>query len=554
MMLSWTPWLWLAMAGCDGGVLPPTPTNAVDPATAGVSEVPAEPLEGALLLRRVSLDLRGTVPSLAELDAMEDDPSVLPDLIDDFLASERWEQRLVDLFAEQWLTRVDHFNVSEADYHLEADQEFALERSVGEEPLRLMAHVAALDRPWTEIVTADYTLANELLATLWDLDYPAGGTGWQEARYRDDRPAGGVVMTNGLWWRYYTVANNFNRTRAAALSRLLLCEDFLLRPIRFEAQAIISREDLNAATREVDGCIGCHSTLDPLASALFGFWWFDIYDPAEMTIYHAEREGLGAYYLEMEPEWFGIPIDGPAQLGLMLAADDRFQDCTVRRVAQALWRREPLAGDFQALLTLEQAFEEGGGRLNALVRATLAGPDYLAGTLTEQADAADAARVTTRRMMSVDQLEDAMAELTGFTWTHGGFEMLGNDEVGHRILAGGMDGLEVTAPARDPSVTHSLVLKRLAQASADHVVQSELVEDKTAQLLTEVDLTHQPGDPEFTRQLIDLHRRLTGLTPDEDRLALDEALWLDAEALSDPPTAWTTLLSGLLRDPAFWTY
>ena len=34
-------------------------------------------------------------------------------------------------------------------------------REVGEEPLRLMAHVAVNDLPWSDIVTADYTMADE---------------------------------------------------------------------------------------------------------------------------------------------------------------------------------------------------------------------------------------------------------------------------------------------------------------------------------------------------------------------------------------------------------
>ena len=53
------------------------------------------------------------------------------------------------------------------------------------------------------------------------------------ARYTDGRPAAGVLATNGLWWRYTTTDSNMNRTRAAAISRLLLCEDFMARPVSF---------------------------------------------------------------------------------------------------------------------------------------------------------------------------------------------------------------------------------------------------------------------------------------------------------------------------------
>jgi hypothetical protein len=552
--VSWSALgIWMLWLGCDGGdAPPPPPTSGPEPAAA--VEVPAEPLPDALLLRRISLDLRGELPSLAELDRVEGDPDSLDALIDDFLDDDRWEERLVDLFAEQWLTRVDWFNVSEDDYHLDSSLAFEFNRSVGEEPLRLMAHVARTERPWTEIVTADYTMANELLAEVWDLEYPDGASGWQESRYRDSRPAGGVVMTNGLWWRYYTTPNNFSRSRAAAMTRLLLCDDYLLRPISFEAPALLTREDLNEATREVPGCTACHSTLDPLASALFGFWWFDLYDAAEMTTYHAEREGMGEDYLGLEPAWFGVPIEGAAQLGAMLAADDRFRSCTVRRMAQGLWRRDPDLADFTTLEVLEQGFEDSDLRLNALVRDLLAGPNYRAGTLTDDAQADDELRLTTRRVMSTEQFADTLLALTGFSWTWDGYELLANDEHGYRILAGGLDGIDVTSPASDPTLTRSLVIKRLAQVSAAHVVQTELVDGAEPTLFTEVDLAALPGEASFSRQLDHLHRRLTGETPGAARLALDEALWTDVETLSDPAQAWTSLLTGLLRDPAFWTY
>jgi hypothetical protein len=223
-------------------------------------------------------------------------------------------------------------------------------------------------------------------------------------------------------------------------------------------------------------------------------------------------------------------------------------------MAQGLWRREPGLEDFTTLEALEQTFEDSDLRLSALVRALLAGSGYRAGSLTDDAGPEDERRLTTLRVMSTEQLGDTLLDLTGWSWTWEGFELLANDERGFRILAGGLDGLDVTSPERDPTLTRSLVIKRLAQVSAAYVVQADLVDGAEPALFTEVDLDAVPGDPSFTRQLEHLHRRLTGRAPDGDRLALDEALWSDVQALSDPAQAWTSLLAGLLRDPAFWTY
>ena len=250
--------------------LPPSDTAT---AVGGVHQ--GEALTGNALLRRISLDIRGIPPTLDELERFEEDPESLDALIDEYLDDDRYPDRLVEIFGDLWLTRIDEFNVGVVDYNLPDSQEFPFLKSVGEETLRLMAYVASEDLPWSEIVTADYTVANELLASIWPLDYPEGASGWAKSHYTDGRPPGGVVMTNGVWWRYYTTPNNFGRTRAAAISRLLLCEDYLLRPISFESPSLLERDDLDEATRTQDACVGCHNTLDPLAAGLFGFWWFD---------------------------------------------------------------------------------------------------------------------------------------------------------------------------------------------------------------------------------------------------------------------------------------
>lgn len=528
----------IALLAC---ATPAPPDEPAEPAY--VAEFHGEPLAAPALLRRASLDLRGVVPAEAELAAVEADPAALEALVDGFLDDPRYEERLVDLFNERWLTRADVFNVTARDYGLADAQNFEYLRSVGEEPLRLMAHVGTRDEPWTNVVTADYTMANDLLGSLWPLAFAEEGEGWREARYTDGRPAGGVAMTNGLWWRYYTTPNNYNRSRAAALSRLFLCEDYLLRPVQFEAVALLDRESLNEAIRTLPACVGCHDTLDPLAASMFGFWWFDIYTPSELHQYHPEREYLGEHYLETEMAWFGTPMDGAADLGPLIAADPRFLTCTVRSMAEALWRRPIEVGDFTAIEGLRTAFVAGDLRLAALVRAILRGDDYRVGALADAAGADDEERLTTLRVLSPEQMESAVADLTGFTWRSEGYDQLTSDVIGYRVLAGGVDGLNVTQPEREPTLSQALVLKRLAQAAAQHAVAER-------ELLSDAELEAGPG----AETLIRLHRRIHGVTPDADQLAADEALWAEVAAISGPLQAWASVVTVLLRDPAFWMY
>jgi hypothetical protein len=560
-------WLPLLMVACESG---PTPPSTV-PDEGGEGSPPDSPpdsrpaatfygasLPAPALLRRASLDLRGVVPTLAELDAVAADPALVDSMIEGFLDDPRYEGRLVDLFAEQLLTRNEEFNIRSWEWGLPPDQDFAYLRAIGNEPPRLMAHIATRDLPWTDVATADYTMANDMLFWLYPLeplDETDVGEEWRVARYTDDRPAGGVVTTNGLWWRYFTTPSNFNRSRAAALSRLFLCEDYLTRPIQFDAVEILDGGSVDEAIETNPACVTCHSTLDPLAASMFGFWWFDMYSPEDVVRYHPEREGLGKYYLDEDMAWFGQPMADAADLGPMLAADPRFKSCAVQTMAKALWRRPIDLGDFSTLQSVQATFEAGGLRHKVLIQALVKGEDYRVGSLLDGAPAEEENRLSTRRLLAPEVLESAVADLTGFKWTWTGYDELTNDVYGFRVLAGGMDGHDTTQPEREPTLTRALVMKRLAEAAAETVVAKELgTEGAARSLFGAITLDDRPGDEAFTAELTALHRRIHGQRPDAVELVRDEALWTAVESEQGPLAAWTSLLTVWIRDPAFWTY
>ncbi len=140
------------------------------------------PLSDAALLRRLSLDLRGTLPSEDELDALAGGED-LAALRAAMLASPEHAERLVMLLSEQWLTLTEEYPLTAALVGFSSEEEYAFRRAVGQEPLRLLAYVAANDRPWTEVVTANYTLAEERLLQIWPLEAveASGQEGWQVA-------------------------------------------------------------------------------------------------------------------------------------------------------------------------------------------------------------------------------------------------------------------------------------------------------------------------------------------------------------------------------------
>ncbi len=506
------------------------------------------PLEGAALARRISLDVRGVPPSLEELDQVEQDPQALRSMTEGWLLQPEHEERLVQVLGDQWLTRVDEFLIT-PDQADAADIEYDWLRAVGEEPLRLMARVGVSDRPWTETVTADWTMAEDILLERWPLEELESGEGWRLAKYTDGRPAGGVLMSSGLWWRYSTTLNNYNRGRALAVARHLVCHDFLDRPVDFEGLDEFTTEALLAATREVPGCVTCHASVDPIASALFGFWAFNNKDPYEVTRYHPEKEPLGEHYLGQPPEFFGTPVESAEMLGPTVAADPRFTRCAVQRFSSSFWRRPVDARDMERLDELEASFEAGDLRLSALLVAIIETPEYRVGAVLD----ADDAETPTRRTMRVDQLAASVEQLTGYRWTQGGWDQLDNDQVGVRLLAGGIDGVVVTDPADDPTLTHALVLRRLSQAAAAHVVAEDLDASSRRLLPDGIELL-QPSLEEVEEGLVHLHRRIHGLPPEPDLLAADVELFERVEEEAGAEQAWASLISVMLRDPRFWTY
>ena len=112
------------------------------------------------------------------------------------------------------------------------------------------------------------------------------------------------------------------------LTKMLLCDDYLARPIDFSASDDIL-ENTETAIKEDPSCLTCHASLDPLSSAMFGFWWIERFNPLEATYYHPERELMGMEMMGVEPSWFGQPVQGFAEVGERIANDIRFSQCTI---------------------------------------------------------------------------------------------------------------------------------------------------------------------------------------------------------------------------------
>jgi len=516
------------------------------------------PLDARGQLLRLSVDLRGVHPSEAELRAIEANPERYGEFVEEWLHDPRFLERIRALFNERFLTRTGDVYFDPAEVGLDGIDERLVARSVGDEPLRLVSFLVEHDLPWTEVVLADHTMADTVTARMWDVepDDPSFA-GWQPGRYNDGRPHAGVLTMTTMWQRYPSAGGNANRHRANATSRILLCDDYLDRPIAFSRADVdqISIDPENAiATNEA--CQACHSSLDPLAAHFFGFW-SEGATGVEATVYRPEAEALWHESTGVGPGWFGRPSANLHDLGRAIAGDPRFATCAVRTLFEGLMQRNAGNDDWGELLTHRDVFEESGLVVRDLVRSIVESDSYRAAeaTVPETAD-----RVSTVRVASPAQLASIVEELTGYRWSFGGVDALTDPGSGLVTLAGGVDGSGVRAPDWTPSVSLVLVHERLAWSAAWSVAQHDLgvpVADRL--LLTRVTAEDTPEDApdRFDAQIRDLYLRITGRllldgASEPDRLAtLWKQVW-SVEGSSE--AAWAAVVAAVLRDPAVLLY
>jgi hypothetical protein len=525
---------WL-LAGCGEPADPPAEAFALSPAEQ---------------LVRLSVDLRGVRPTREELDRVERNPEAIDALVDEFLADPRFGDRAVALYREVLLTKLEDVQLlDDAAGEVLVPDPRALATSAGDEPARLLAHLAVNDLPYDLAVTADFTVVDDVLAPYWPTDRAADASGWTVARYTDGRPPAGVLATNGLWWRYPSTASNLQRKRGNVASRLFTCRDFLKTVVPFDNTVdLLDEEALADAIRTQDSCRACHDELEPLSAYFWGFdfEWADGFYLSEAVRYHPERERSWVDEAGVAPGFGGRRGDTLPDLGRQLLADDRFETCAVSHVWTHLLRREP--GDVP-LDRHVQAFEDGGRTVKAIVRSVVRDPRYRGAGPDGVA----------RKVLTPDTLRSVVLDLTGFDWTIDGLVLLDSEEDGGlATLAGGIDGRTVTAPATEPNTTTSLVQDHLATGAAAFAVrrESKLPRDERRLFRVISDLGDAVNDEAVREQLVGLSTDVLSRRPATDDPEVESLLGLyrELEALSDPQTAWVGVLSALLRDVALVTY
>ena len=141
------------------------------------------------------------------------------------------------------------------------------------EPVELMKHIVRNERPYTEMVTANYTVVNGVLAEYLGAAVQGSFTNkdddteWRQATLPSARLGGtrehaGVLSTHPWLQRFPTTDTNRNRHRVNILFKQFLATNVSALAVRPMDDGTVFK----VPTIENPGCAACHDTIDPIAA------------------------------------------------------------------------------------------------------------------------------------------------------------------------------------------------------------------------------------------------------------------------------------------------
>ncbi len=534
-------------------------------------------LEDRRLLRRLTLSLAGRLPSPEETSVVEKQGlKAIDPLLDGLMKEDAFYDRLAEAFNDIFLVRgynegaesalsYDNFSGSrlwtqkfdltefgdeaaqrKARYKLDDDYREALLR----EPLELIKYIVREDRPFTEIVTADYIMESpytsrgygnfdELQERFKDTKNPFEYVPVRLAalKSRDARnnqktetgfyPHAGMLTVFQYLRRYPTTETNRNRLRSRMYFQHFLGVDVLELAARVTDAAAVQAK-FEVPTMQAAECVVCHRSLDPVAGLFQDYFSFEgVYGPRKDG-WFKDMFGPGFEGEDLPPDqrWHALQW-----LGERTAKDPRFARTMVEHVYYVMTGRKvllPPKGIDDPLFNAKQRayqaqrqeveqitarFVKANFNLKEAFKAWAVSPFYRADSVTTAASnpqrLAELADIGVARMLSPEQLERKVAAIFSRPWGR-----LKDSQTA--LLYGGIDSKEVTERAADPSGAMGAIQRIMANDVACKNVASDFaLEPGKRRLFPNVEPETVPDESTESDQLIRqtivrLHQLLLG--------------------------------------------
>ena len=508
--------------------------------------------------RRATLQLAGRLPNATEIDKIitEGEDSLQP-LLGGLMQEDAFYDRIKEIFNDVLLTdrylgyssyAVNLLNDEQYPQSgdawfetLENTEKAPVNLAVAREPLELIAYIVKNDHPFTEVITADYTMMNPLSARVFNatvkFDDPNNPDEWKPGKIRAmvdgapvELPHAGVLSSPIFLNRFPTTPTNLNRHRARMVLKFFLATDIL----RLAERPI----DPNQATSypnppmQDPGCNVCHRMMDPIAGA---FQKFDNNDPEKF-------QPASSWPTNVFAPGFGkesMPIaDYPQALQWLaqrVVKDPRFSLSMVYTVYKALTGQEPLdypesedpdlEGKLGAWETQEaffrkvsDAFVANNYNLKTAITGVVLSPYFRAKNTAAEPSAQRALELSiigTGRLSTPESLSRKIRAVTGLPWGKGsGYYKTDYLNSDYRVLYGGIDSDDVTQRLSAPNGVMANVAWRMANEVACQTTAWDLSIDKPADRFlfpyVEVEDTPTTKADAIKKNIQYLHAHITG--------------------------------------------
>jgi hypothetical protein len=509
----------------------------------------------AATLRKATIQLAGRLPSPDEtemvflhgeegladaLDLMVETPKfidIMKELWNDTLLTDKYHAccgaiGLVDYdryYSLYWYSGTEDANTKRS----------YLNQAIAREPLEIIGYVIDQDRPFTEILTADYTMVNAYSALSYGVSYgeapdvadPSGFVFYPTQL--DGVPHAGILTTPAYLNRYPTTATNRNRHRSWAFQKNFLATDILQmadRPIDITGSIV------HNPTQNDPQCNVCHAVMEPIAG-LFQNWdrngaMYPLEDG-----WYPEMFTPGFNSTELPPSDKAVALQWLAEKTI---TDNRFPLAIARQTFAGVTGL-PVIDGTEAILDpglkdawlqqsafLEQLatdFADDGFQYKGLVKQIVLSHYYR--TIGEvSATEATLTLAGTAKLLSPEQLNRKIEMTTGLPWRK---YRTSSDYLldRYRMLYGGLDSNSVTDRLDEPNgIIANIGLRMATEVACVTVTNDFVVQQNQRRLFPWVEPGYQPITPDglpvpeaihrIKKNLQYLHYRLNG-----EQLALD---------------------------------
>ncbi len=397
------------------------------------------------------------------------------------------------------------------------------EVAVAREPLDLIEYIVRNNRPFSEVLTADYTVVNPYSAPAFGVTDVTFNNPVDQFEFHTTTTAGSApragVLTMPVWLsRHPTTATNRNRHRARMVFFDWLGTDILKTAERPIDPTKIT--DFNP-TMNSPSCNVCHANLDPIAGLFQNYQ----HEQGNQATYVPEFK----WYQDMRPPGFGktaLPaeqyVSSLPWLGKEITTDPRFAIAITYNAFRMITGQDPMLppdassatfkDDFEAYLgeyytfsAVAKKFTDSKFNYKVLVKELVMSPYFRAKNTATDIDKAQLKKfgpVGTAHLLTPEQLDRKVANLLGMPWTtdannnnNNSFDPFLTDMNQYRLLYGGIDSENVTVRIKDPNGIMANVIERMSNEMGCKIVGSEFALDKSQRkFFTAVDASFEPQD------------------------------------------------------------